>query len=150
MKVFSFKHHYIYLVFIIALLTALFIFLFNDSSIIHMDSNNYTQILLDSHTNFSKFIGKKILTSGYIFRTTDFDSNKFVIARDMLIDKDSSNIVGFLCEYTNATDFETNSWVEGYGTIYLGNYYGPIPIIKIHSIKKITTPEDIFVYPPNK
>ena len=115
-----------------------------------MNTNNYTQILLNSHKNVSEFIGKKIVTTGYVFRSNDFQSNRFVIARDMLINNSNANIVGFLCEYTNATEFENNTWVEAHGTISLGDYYGPIPIIKISSIKKITTPEDIFVYPPQK
>lgn len=155
MKIFNLKINikkmsYVSLIAIIILLVILLIFLFNENTTIHMNNKNYTQILLDSHTNISKFIGKKIVTTGYIFRANDFQTNNFVVARDMIIDNSNSNIVGFLCDYSNASDFENNVWVEVHGQIILGNYYGPIPIIKINTIKKITTPEDTFVYPPNK
>ena len=113
-----------------------------------MNNSNYTTILRDSHKDISKYLNKKIKATGYIFRSNNFNSNQFVVARDMLINDSEANIVGFLCEYPQATEFEDNVWVEISGTLTLGDYFGPIPIIKIDTIKRITTPEDIFVYPP--
>jgi len=115
-----------------------------------MNKDNFTNILRDSHENITKYTGKRITTSGYIFRNQNFSSNNFVIARDMLISENEANIVGFFCSYEFANDFENNEWVEATGTIVLGDYYGPIPMIQIDTIKKITTPNDIFVYPPHQ
>lgn len=153
MKIFNIKidiHQisYIFIVCIIILLSIFLVNLFVKTQTIHMNSDNFTTILRDSHKDISSFVGKKIVTSGYIFRSSNFEDNKFVIARDMLVSDNESSIVGFLCEYSQANTFENNVWVEGYGTIALGDYYGPIPIIKIDAIKKITTPNNSFVYPP--
>ena len=123
-------------------------YLLSQHSTIHMNQHNFTTILRDSHQDFSKYLGRKIVTSGYVFRGKEFANNQFVIARDMLISETEANIVGFLCDYEQANDFENNEWVEATGTIVLGDYYGPIPIIQIESIHRITTPEDIFVSLP--
>lgn len=124
------------------------IFLICQHQTIHMNTQNYTTILRDSHQNIGQYLGKHIATSGYIFRGKEFDNQHFVIARDMLISENEANIVGFFCEYEMADDFENNEWVEATGTIVLGDYYGPIPMLQIQSIHKITTPNDIFVNPP--
>ena len=117
-------------------------------STIHMNRQNYTSILRDSHERISQYIGKRITTSGYIFRAKDFSNKQFVSARDMFVSENETNIVGFLCQYDFAEELENNIWVEATGTIQLGDYYGPIPFILIDSIHPITTPNDIYVSPP--
>lgn len=154
MKIFNIKINlrklgYMFIFLIIILLFVFLIYLFSNNSTIYMNADNYTTILRDSHNEISKYVGKKIITSGYVFRGKDFKKEQFVIARDMLINESEANIVGFLCDYDYANEFENNVWVEVHGTIALGDYYGPIPIIKINTIKRITTPESTFVYPPN-
>lgn len=153
MKIFNIKldiHKLSYILIgcIIFFLAIFLLFLFYNNTTIYMTNENYTTILKDSHENISKYVGKKIVTSGYIFRGKNFEKNNFVVARDMLINDTEANIVGFLCTYDKASDFEDNVWVEIQGTIAVGNYYGQLPIIKISTIKKITTPENTFVYPP--
>ena len=153
MKIFNIKLdiHKIRYIFIFLIILLLTIFLFSiiiNTKTIIMTNTNYTKILKDSHANISKYVGRNIQTTGYIFRAKDFEEDQFVVARDMLINEKEANIVGFLCKYDKASDFEDNIWVEIYGTIFLGDYYGAIPIIKVGTIKRITTPENIFVYPP--
>lgn len=151
MKIFNIKidiKKFFWISIIIFLLLSIF-FLIRNNQIIHMNQNNFTTILRDAHQNISKYLGKKIKTTGYIFRAKDFSADNFVIARDMLINENQANIVGFLCSYNQANDFENNEWVEVTGIIGLGDYYGPIPMIQIENIKKITTPNDVYVYPPN-
>lgn len=142
------KISYIFIICIIILLSLFLISLFINSRTIYMNNNNYTSILKEVHDDIPKFVGRKIVAEGYVFRANDFKANQFVVARDMLINEESANIVGFLCEYDNINDFENNVWVEIYGTITLGNYYGPMPIIKVNQIKRITTPQNVFVLPP--
>ena len=48
----------------------------------------------------------------------------------------------------NIATFENNSWIEIKGTIKLKDYHGPMPIIEVFEIKKITTPNETAVYPP--
>lgn len=115
---------------------------------IEITNTNYTNVLVDSYDNIDKYIGKNIAVVGYVFRLPDFGSNEFVIARDMLVDDNHSQVVGFLCNYNQISQFETNSWVKITGTIEKGHYFGEIPIIQVKSIKKVTTPNEIFVAPP--
>ena len=92
--------------------------------------------------------GKKIHSTGYVFRVNDFKQNQFVTARDMIVSDNDYRIVGFLCESDEIKNFENNSWIEIKGTIKLKDYHGPMPIIEVFEIKKITTPNEVAVYPP--
>ena len=93
---------------------------------------------------------KEIITSGYIFRATDFNNKQFVVARDMIVSENDYRIVGFLCEYDKINEFENNSWIQITGTIKLKDYHGPMPVIEVSEIHKITTPNETFVLPPKK
>lgn len=113
-----------------------------------MTNENYTTILKDCHKNIDDYLNKEICMIGYIFRAADFKENEIVIARDMLINETEAQIVGFLCKYPYACEYENNMWVEVTGKIIRGEYHGEIPIVEIKTIKNITTPEDIFVKKP--
>jgi len=111
---------------------------------------NYTNVLKSVHDNLDKYIGQKIKFTGYIYRIIDFKENQFVLARDMVISSDFQTVVvGFLCEYEKATEFEDSCWVVIEGEITKGEYRGEIPIIKIEKIEKTNQPSEEFVYPPD-
>lgn len=120
------------------------------SNYLEITNANYTDILTDAYDNIEKYLGKNISVTGYVFRLSEFGNNEFVIARDMLVDNNHSQVVGFLCNYNQISQYETNSWIKINGVIAKGHYFGEIPIIKVKSIKKVTTPNDIFVAPPKK
>lgn len=145
---FSFKLFIIIFSLIVVLLSILCFSKLFFNKTITMNNKNYTTVLKDVHDNTKKYIGKNIVTSGYIFRMNDFEKNQFVTARDMIVSKNDYRIVGFLCESEKIENFENNSWIEIKGTIKLKNYHGPMPIIEVYEIKKITTPNEAFVLPP--
>lgn len=120
-------------------------------NIITITTDNYTNILKTVCENLDSYVGKQICFTGYIHRNLDFKNDEFVLARDMIVSSDNQTlIVGFLCEYSKAKNFENGSWVEITGRITKGNYHGEIPVIKIKKIKEIQKPnEDIYVYPPD-
>lgn len=120
------------------------------SNYIEITNTNYTNILTDSYDNIEKYLGKNISITGYVFRLPEFGNNEFVIARDMLTDDTHSQVVGFLCNYNQISQYESNSWVKINGTIEKGHFFGEIPIIRVKSIKKVTTPNEIFVSPPTQ
>ena len=145
---FNFKIFVIFICVIIVLLSSIFLLrLFKDNTI-SMNSENYTSILKEVHDNTTVYLNKNINTTGYVFRADDFLDNQFVVARDMIVSEDDYRIVGFLCECDNIKDFEDNVWVQVNGIIKLKDYHGPMPIIEVTEIKRITTPNDTFVYPP--
>ena len=116
-----------------------------------LNTGSYTNVLNSVHNNLNDYIGKKFSFSGYVYRLSDFDSNQFVLARDMIISDNSQTlIVGFLCSSKDAGSFADGDWVELTGEITKGDYHGEIPIIKVSKIRKIDVPnEDVFVYPPD-
>lgn len=157
MKIFNIRFSWSKLLsFIIIIIAAIFVILAITSfakqvlsnNHIEITNSNYTNILMDSYDHIDNYIGKNITVVGYIFKLPDFGNNEFVIARDMLVDENHSQIVGFLCNYNQITEFEANSWVKINGVIEKGHYFGEIPIIRVKNIKKVTTPNEIFVTPP--
>ena len=151
MKIYNVSKHSIMMIVSLVLILLILFFiamkLITPSTII-MTNENYTEILKDCHDKPYTYVNKKIISSGYIFRTSDFSDTRFVLARDMLINESESRIVGFLCEYGNANEFENNEWVSIEGILTLGDYHGEMPIIQVNDISRITTPNDIFVLPP--
>ena len=59
-------------------------------------------------------------------------------------------IVGFLCEYEKAIEYENNTWVELTGEIIKGTYHGAMPIVKVTNINKTNKPNEEYVYPPDE
>ena len=109
---------------------------------------NYTNVLKAVHDDIDSYVGVKIHFSGYVYRVLDFNSNQFVLARDMIISSAFQTVVvGFLCECDSISNFESNSWVEITGEIVKGEYHGDMPIVKINDIKGIDKPNDEYVYP---
>lgn len=116
-----------------------------------LSASNYTNVLKAVHDNVDDYIGTQIKFTGYVYRVLDLNENQFVLARNMIISSDFQYVVvGFLCEYDNAKDFEDGTWVELTGTITKGNYHGDMPIVKVTEIKKVDKPNEEFVYPPDE
>lgn len=116
-----------------------------------LTTNNYTSVLKTVHENIDTYIGQKICFTGFVYRVYDLKENQFVLARDMIISSDfKSVVVGFLCEYEAAKNFENETWVEVTGEIIKGDYHGDMPILKVTQIKKVEKPKDEYVYPPDE
>ena len=122
-----------------------------EPEIMYLTAENYTNILKAVHDDIDSYVGKKICFTGYVYRCVDFKETEFVLARDMIISSDLQTlIVGFLCDYKSAKNFENDCWVELTGEIVKGNYHGDMPIIDVKEIKTIEKPQDnIYVYPPD-
>lgn len=111
---------------------------------------NYTNVLKSVSENIDPYVGKKISISGYVYRLSDFKDTEFVVARDMIISSDyQSVVVGFLSNYDKASELKEGEWVELTGTITKGEYHGPIPVINVESLNKISVPSEEYVYPPS-
>ena len=112
--------------------------------------SNYTNILKAVSENIDDYVGTKFTFTGYVYRLYDFTDNQFVLARDMVVSSNNQTlVVGFLCEYKNASKFNNKDWVTITGEIQKGNYHGDIPIIKILEMQKTEIPKEEYVYPPD-
>lgn len=112
---------------------------------------NYTNILQAVTENIDFYIGCKVHFTGYVYRLIDFDKDEFVLARDMLVNENTSQslVVGFLCTYDSAYDFKDNTWVDITGTIIKGEYYGDIAQIQVDNMFECNEPDDKFVSVPD-
>ena len=116
---------------------------------LNIEAENYTNVLKTVYEDIDDYVGQKISFIGYVYKSIDFNEDQFVLARDMLVDeKHQTLIVGFLCEYSKAKDFEEGTWVKVIGKIVKGYYHGELPIIKVLKIQKVDKPENELVYPP--
>ena len=113
---------------------------------------NYTNVLQAVHDNPDSYIGMKIKFTGYMYRLLDFKEEQFVIARDMFINdaKTQTVVVGFLCQYKDADNFEDGTWVNITGIIEKGKYHNEeMPIINITDLEETTEPENRYVELPS-
>ena len=110
------------------------------NDIFEITYENYTNILQTVTDNIDSYIGLKIHFTGYVYRLLDFNENEFVLARNMKINPNTNQtlVVGFLCTYNKASEFENGTWVDVTGEIFKGNYYGDIAEIKVTNIFKTT------------
>ena len=121
-----------------------------NSDVANITSDNYTNILKSVHDHLDEHIGQKIHFTGYVYRVYDFSNTQFVLARNMKVGTNNQTlVVGFLCNYKDASQFSDNSWVEITGKITKGDYHGDIPIIEVQEIRSCSKPQDEFVYPPD-
>ena len=121
-----------------------------DPGLIKMNTTNYTNILKELDLYLDNYIGHKISVNGFVFRNEDFEKDKFVIARNMIICCESDPaVVGIMCKYDKAVDFENDTWIKVEGTLdkYTYNDF-TIPIINVEKIQKINTPKNRNVTPP--
>lgn len=122
-----------------------------NSKISQISPKNYTNILKTVHENIDDYVGLKINFTGYVYRVLDLQDNQFILARDMIINSNYQTvIVGFLCEYDNAKNFDTNTWINLTGEIIKGDYHGDMPIIRVTEINIVDKPsQEEYVYPPD-
>ena len=113
-----------------------------------ISETNFTNMLKTIHENIDGNIGKTVSISGFVFTMPDFKDNYFVCGRNMILSGDEK-VVGFLCNFDEASDLLESEWVEVTGVIEKGFYQTDMPIIKVKSLKKITAPENTFVNPPS-
>lgn len=114
-----------------------------------IEANNYTNILKSVYEDLDTHVGQKICFTGYVYRNSDFDEDKFVLARDMQTSKENETlVVGFLCTCKNAKDFSDGTWIEITATITKGHYHGEIPLLDVTKISQTQEPENPIVCPP--
>lgn len=121
-----------------------------EETVYELTTSNYTNVLQNVHNDIDTYVGQKIKFTGYVYRMYDFNSEQFVLARNMIVSSDfQSVVVGFLCHSEVASNFEDGCWVEVEGTITKGDYYGEMPIVEVKKINEVQTPTDEYVYPPD-
>jgi putative membrane protein len=114
-----------------------------------MDDNNFVNWVQEIYNNPSKYEGKKIEVTGFVFKDKQFKSNEFVPARLMMVccAADMSPI-GLLAQYNNASELRQDSWFNFSGKIVIGEFKGQqTAVIDIESAERTVKPKNEYVYP---
>lgn len=125
---------------IIAILSSIYILFYfnNQSNTIIVEPSEYTIILENVHSNIDKYVGKKILVSGYVYVQEDFSQNRFVIAQNVYINSTTDNepfVVGFLCENKSKINISPNEIIKIEGILDKCIYNNlEYPIILVNKI----------------
>jgi uncharacterized membrane protein YcgQ (UPF0703/DUF1980 family) len=92
---------------------------------IFITTDNYLEILNDTHEFIDNYIGKKIIVSGYVYILPEFSDDRFVIAQNVALDPSSpstASIVGFLCQNGTNYQFSSNETIKIKGTFIKGTF----------------------------
>lgn len=110
----------------------------------NINEDNFVTTLKLIHDNIDENIGRSIKVSGFVYTLPDFNNDFYVCGRYLETD-DSTQVAGYLFNYTGEMELNENEWIEIYGTIIKGDYNGTVPVIKVDKINKIIAPANTYV-----
>ncbi len=116
-----------------------------------MEDSLYSTYYEDIHQDIHKYKGKPIQLMGFVYKEDGFEQDQLVIARFLITHcVADASIVGFLTELPEASSIDTDTWIEVNGVLDITTYNGvELPFIKITDWKKVTEPEEPYIYPIN-
>ncbi|WP_209123318.1 TIGR03943 family protein [Alkalihalobacillus sp. BA299] len=120
----------------------------NEQRIIVTDEN-YLDIMTVLDLHMEQFLGKEIVTTGFVYREPELAENQMVVARfAMTCCVADSAVYGTLIETDLASEYENDTWVHVSGTLDKTEYNGyPIPLLHLREITVIDEPEQPYVFP---
>jgi putative membrane protein len=117
-------------------------------SVITLSSKNYLEVTNVLMMYPEKFVGKKITSTGFVYREEGLKDNQFVLARlSMACCVADAGVVGFLIDTPLSNQFKKDQWYEIEGTFEITkNETGEVPGIKLKSYKRVPALKDSYVY----
>lgn len=119
------------------------------NNIIVVNDNNFEKWTEEISYNMAKYEGKKIVLTGFVFKSKEFKENEFVPAR-LMMSCCAADLqpVGLLCHYDKAKALKQDTWIIVKGKIKILDFNGEkIPVIIAESIKNTQKPSNEYVYP---
>ncbi len=121
--------------------------------IITFDDANFGHFSSEIQAEPSKYDGKEVLITGFVYKKPEFNKNQFKVARMQSSGCAADAFVyGLMVETENATDFEKDQWVTVKGTLVVTSYIDPNTNIKYEqayiqpkSIEKIENRPDYYL-----
>lgn len=105
----------------------------------------YEEISKDIH----KFKGRQIILKGSVYKEEGLEANQLVISRFLITHcVADASIIGFLSEFDEASMINEDTWIEASGVLDITTYNGTeLPYIKITEWKKVSEPQQPYIYP---
>lgn len=121
---------------------------------INITASNFNDKIDELTYNASKYKGKQITVSGFIYRNSNFPKDTFDVARMIIVCcAADAEINGIACHLTSSFDFKDDQWVSIKGTLATIKNFVPndidsniLPIINVTSIKTISKPINPYIY----
>ncbi|MGP4070085.1 TIGR03943 family putative permease subunit [Halobacillus sp. B29] len=115
---------------------------------IHLNNTNYIGAITLMEDNMEGYVGKEIITHGFVFREDSTPANQFVVGRfGISCCVADGGVYGILVQGENLEQFKNDTWVEIKGTLQKAEYNGwELPLIEPLEIKPIELPDEPYVY----
>lgn len=116
---------------------------------IEMNDDVYAAYYDEIGMDISKYKGKKIKLTGFVYKEKELSQNQLVLSRFLITHcVADASIIGFLSEFSEAPSLDNDTWIEAEGVLDVTTYNGTeLPLIKITNWKKINEPETPYLYP---
>ncbi|QOR68125.1 TIGR03943 family protein [Cytobacillus suaedae] len=116
-----------------------------------MDDYVYSTYYEEISSDLDHYKGKKMKLKGFVYKEEGFASDQLVLARFLITHcVADASIVGFLSELPEASSIDVDTWIEAEGILEVTTYNGvEMPVLKITHWKKISEPEEPYLYPIN-
>jgi len=114
-----------------------------------LDDNNFVRWMDEIYNNLSKYDGKEIELTGFVYLDKRFKKDEFVAARSLMACcAADTQVIGLMCKYEGTSSLKKDSWYKFSGKIVKDTYEGkPMPAIKITNMVSTSKPKDEYVYP---
>lgn len=113
-----------------------------------LNSDNFLSVLDQLFEEPDKFVGNRLIISGFAYKADSFNEGQFAIARlTISCCAADAAMVGLFCSGGELSSFEDEKWYEVDGvlsTTKMGER--TIPLLEITGAKAIEKPENVYVY----
>ncbi len=111
--------------------------------------NNYYSYLYKFFINPDEYIGNSIEIVGFVYKNDIMDVDQFVVARYVMTCCAADMLMcGLICNWDNASDFESDTWVNISGVKGTDEYDGINGFcINVVSIEQTDAPLQEYIYP---
>ncbi len=116
-----------------------------------LDDDHFVTYLNEIYSDQESYMGMPVEIIGFVYRDQDqfTDADQFVTARLMMVCCAADmQPVGLLCCYTEAQQWEDNTWVNVKGYLEQTELGGEmVPLVQVTEVEKTEIPEQRYVYP---
>lgn len=110
--------------------------------------DDYAQLYLRISGDMEYYEGQRIKIKGQFFKTKDFSSSEFVLARmAMVCCAADLQPCGFLYKYKDLDEYKSGEWLSVTGTIHIEDYKGEkMPVVHVEKITKAEAAKEKYIY----
>ncbi len=125
-----------------------------EAKIIDMSNEEFLKNYENIYGNPHNYVGRVINMKGFIYKQEGLSKNEFILSRILIsCCAADAQLVGLLCDYSEAMVFAEGAWINIVGTLAEGEYedyksgeVSIIPVIKVSKIEEINKQDNEYIY----